>query len=333
MTTKMEVSVIIVNYNTTDLVLQCIASLKKYVQLSFEILVIDNGTEAEAKRMLHAMHPEVQYHAMGYNAGFARANNVGITLAQGAYVLLLNSDAWLEEDSISKMRQFYQVKESSIRIGLLGCRIIGLDNVLQIGTHVNFPTWRKALRANPFWIVLQRVIRRKRNNTMNINHIHQTNHPVSVVSGACVFFRRDSFVQQQLFLDEDFFLYSEDTEWSFRVHRAGLTNYFCGDTQIRHINGASSAAHSNRDKQLYVSELLYFYKTLTPWVFQVYVGMLRFNFQLNRFLLRRKGMGEERQKLREEQALFSLYLREIRQHYKRTPNSSKHPLIYGKKDS
>jgi GT2 family glycosyltransferase len=180
--------------------------------------------------------------------------------------------------------------------------------------------------------VLQRLICRNRKNTTDINQIHHSNHQVAVVSGACVFFRRDKFVSKQLFLDEDFFLYSEDTEWSFRVHRAGFTNYFCGETQIRHVNGASSTPDSNRDKQLYVSELLYFYKTLSPWVFYFYVCALRFNFILNNVLLRRKRMGEELIKLKEEQALFSSYLRLIKRHFKRTVNSCKHPLTYGKKD-
>lgn len=330
----LDASVIIVNYKTPELVCQCIRSIKENTQhLTFEVIVVDNNSGEDSKILINKTHPDVHWIDAGYNSGFARGNNTGIRAAKGKFCLLINSDTWIERNAILDLLNFYKRKNKEIDLGLLGCRLLDQHKQLLIGTHQKFPSLKPLFKANPLVIGINRLLgnqseKKKISAEKKTHDLHFKNHEVSVVSGACVFFEREKLIKNNLFLDEDFFLYSEDTEWSYRTSKSGLTNYFCGETEIFHINSASTKHDPNKENQIRISEMLYFYKTLSPILFWIYTTLFRFNYYLDLYLLKRKVQFETMTLVQKKQYAFSKYIRIIRKHYKRRPSSAKDYLKY-----
>lgn len=328
------VSVVIVNYKTPDLVNKCIDSIKHYsTGFNYEIIVVDNDSHDNSRQQVTNKHVDITWIDAGYNSGFARGNNMGLRQATGQFALLINSDTRLEQNSIGYLLNFYQKNERQLNLGLVGCRLISEERELLIGSHADFPSLMKVFNANPLVIRLNRLLKydpdiKKTKNIQSARKTHYTNHKVSVVSGACVFFNREKLHLENLYLDEDFFLYSEDTEWSYRVHKAGYTNYFYGETEIVHFNSATTSKEKSKNKQIQLSEFFYFYKTCSRFLFTLYVLCLRFNFVLNHFLLKRNNELEKLQNNDLERSFFNSSLRKIKTDYRRTPSSSKNYLKY-----
>jgi GT2 family glycosyltransferase len=235
----MDVSVIIVNWNSKDYLRRCLQSLARHrPALSLEVVVVDGGSYDGCGEMLAAEFPDVVFVQSPDNIGFARANNLGVRYARGRTLLLLNPDTELTEDSVGIM---YRRLLSLSDAGAVGCRLINGDGALLTHSVQTFPTITNRIIDSEF-------LRRKLPNSKLWGSQALTNRvlaEVEGVSGACIFLKRECFEKIGGFSDR-YFMYGEDIDLCFRIWRAGFKTYHIPETTVIHfVGGSSNQAASN----------------------------------------------------------------------------------------
>lgn len=232
----MDVSVIVVNWNTKAILHDCLKSIyEQRGEIDFEVIVIDNASTDGSAEMVKKNFPRVTLVENSDNLGFARANNIGIQASKGRYACLVNSDVIVLEDCIKNLMSFMDKHPTT---GMAGPRILNPDRTLQPSCR-HFPTiWNNlcpALGLNHLfsksaffsgWIM----------NYWN----HDSVRSVDALSGCFWMVRRKALNEVGL-LDENFFIYGEDLDWCKRFHKAGWDILFYPDAEAIHIGGASSA--------------------------------------------------------------------------------------------
>lgn len=289
-----EVSIIIVHYRTPALVEALVASIHRYTQnTTFEIIVVNNDSSTTPDHLL-SLYPDTIWIDSGYNAGFSRANNLGLDHAKGNYVLLLNPDAEFRDDVLAPLVAFYKLHDADGKLGAVTCRIhSSKDGHLQVGTGIGFPSLGQLAKINPLYLYACRELGISTRKVYQADEMHYRDHPVDFVSGACALIRRDKLVASRLRFDEDFFLYFEDVNWSLRVLRAGYRNYHCAGIMIYHVNSASTGRSWAKDMQMQVSSYLFYLRAYSPVKYWLIGGMLWLNYRMNIYLLTRAGQKEE----------------------------------------
>lgn len=231
----MDVSIIIVNWNTRDILRDCLKSVYEQVgQVVIEVIVIDNASSDGSPEMVRAEFPQVILMANSQNQGFARANNQAIVVAKGRYILLLNSDTVVLADAIAKVVEFADANPDT---AVIGCRVLNPDGTLQ-PTCFRFPSLLNLLLSSTYLYKLfprNRFFGRERMLRWDRNDVRE----VDVVTGCFMLVRRGA-IQQVGALDETFFMYGEETDWCYRFKRAGCKIMFTPDAQIIHFGGQSS---------------------------------------------------------------------------------------------
>lgn len=325
----MDLSIIIVHYKTPLLLLECVRSINKNtVELDLEVIIVDNDSQDNSESLIKDEFKYCKWVNSGYNAGFARANNTGIKTAKGEYILLLNPDTYIKGDFLKNMLYFYKKKDEGGKLGLLGCRIVSsIDGYLLVGSGIGFPSIKKYIKANPIYIYLTRNFAANKNK-YDPQTKHYQNHEIDFVSGACVMIKKSKIVNQNLYLDEDFFLYSEDVEWSYRVKQKGFYNYFCASLEVYHVNSASTKALDSKQAQMQISEYLYYYKTLNGFGYFLLGKIIQFNFYLSKKLLQRKKESSKLITIEKEEFTFQKYFTLIPTIYKRKIDGGKNYLRY-----
>ncbi len=236
----MKLSVIIVNYNVRHFLEQCVQSVSKALQgIEGEIFVVDNNSVDGSVEMIREKFPEVKLIANKNNAGFSKANNQAIRIAQGEYVLLLNPDTVVEEDTFSTCIEFM---DSMPDAGALGVKLIdGKGNFLPESKR-GLPTPQVAF----FKIFgLARLFpKSKFFGKYHLGYLdkEETNE-IEILSGAFMFMRKKA-LDKAGFLDEDFFMYGEDIDLSYRISQAGYKIYYHPKTRIIHYRGESTKKSS-----------------------------------------------------------------------------------------
>jgi GT2 family glycosyltransferase len=230
-----DLSIVIVTWNTRDLLLQCIRTIQQTTrEHSLEIIVVDNASvdgSVEAVRGLS----KVTVLCNEENKGFAAANNRGIHASNGKYICLVNSDVEVLEPCLDRMCNYM---DENPKVGLLGPKVLNKDLTLQ-RSCAELPSVRNTLTQA---LVLDRVfpkIRWLRNRFMN-DFSHDIERDVDVLSGCFIMARRDGLEQVGL-LDERFFIYKEDVDWCKRFGDAGWAIRFFPEAKAIHYGGASSA--------------------------------------------------------------------------------------------
>jgi GT2 family glycosyltransferase len=319
----MDVSIVIVSYKTPELVLGCIRSIfESGSSVKFEVIVVDNANDDGTKALIFNQFQEIVWIDAGYNAGFARANNLGISRAKGSYILALNPDTTIKYRFLDNLFSFYKTKniELKSKLGFLTCRIVSsLDQTLQVGSGKKFVGFKKEMAKNPIFIYLKRIIN-VTENSYDPAVSHFTNHEVDFVSGACFIIEKSKIDTSKLNFDEDFFLYYEDLELSYRSRKLGFRNYFCSELEIFHVNSASTSKITDKNYQINISEYLFYYKRFNSIHYFLLGNLIRFNFFFNRILLKRKNETELLIALKKEKAVFKKYFFQI-------------PKVYGKNKS
>lgn len=230
-----DVSIIIVSYNTRVILLDCLASIYQWLPVrSSEIIVIDNASTDGSAEAVAQRFPGVLLLRNAENAGFAKANNQGIQKATGKYLLLLNPDTLCIEDTITPLWAFMEQRPE---IGIAGCKILNRDGSLQ-PSYFPLPNLISVLWTAFF---LDRLI--------PLNHVdgkwvvrHQpvaTPFCVQRLLGAFLFVRCEVIKKTGGF-DEGFFLYSEEEDLCYRVQQQGGAIYYFPQTQIIHLGGQSA---------------------------------------------------------------------------------------------
>jgi GT2 family glycosyltransferase len=232
----MDVSILILNYNTRELTLNALRAVYQSVTpCSFEVILVDNASKDDSIEHIQREFPQVILILNDENVGFAIANNQAMHLAQGRYVLLLNSDTLIQQDTLELMHQFM---DKHPEVGAAGCKLVLQDGSLDKACKRGFPT-PSASFYYAFGIskLFPRV---PKFNQYQLGYMDPDDaYPVDCLVGAFMFVRRAT-IDQVGMLDEEFFMYGEDIDWCYRIKQAGWVNYYYPKTQILHLKGASS---------------------------------------------------------------------------------------------
>ncbi|MHC4157760.1 MAG: glycosyltransferase family 2 protein [Planctomycetota bacterium] len=231
----MDVSIIVVNWNTCDFLRACLKSVyQQAIGVTFEVIVVDNASADGSAAMVESEFPQVKLIQNDTNKGFAAANNEGITIAKGKYVLLLNSDTVILNNAIDKTISF---ADAHPKAGVVGCRVLNPDRTLQL-TCFMFPSVLNMLLSATYLYKVfprNRFFGRERITWWNRDDEKE----VDVVTGCFMFIRRQA-IEQVGVMDERFFVYGEETDWCYRSKRAGWKVLFTPEPQIIHFGGQSS---------------------------------------------------------------------------------------------
>ncbi|MCS6990548.1 MAG: glycosyltransferase family 2 protein [Chitinophagales bacterium] len=247
-------SVIIVSYNVRFFLEQALLSVQKAVRnINAEIIVVDNHSVDGTVHMLRQRFPSISLLVNDQNVGFARANNQALKLARGRYILLLNPDTVIEEDTLEKCIMFM---EEHPECGAVGVKMLdGKGNFLPESKR-GFPT--------PFVAFckltgLSRLFPRSGLfNRYYLGHLSPDQiHEVDVLSGAFMFLRREA-LEKVGHLDEAFFMYGEDIDLSYRIQKAGYKNFYLPITRIIHYKGESTRRSSLNYVRLFYQAMIVF---------------------------------------------------------------------------
>jgi len=251
--TSPDVSVIIVSYNTRELTLNCLRSVYAQTRdLSFEVFVVDNASADGSAEVIAAEFPQVHLIANADNRGFAAANNQGMRIAHGRYILLLNPDTLIRNHAIEKCLAYMDQRYD---IGVLGCLVHGIDNQRQ-STCFRIPTLRWALMDFLVPVVISRrskLLGRARYVGCDWSQIRD----VEVVAGCFMLVRREVLDQAGLF-DPNYFMYQEEVDWCYRIRRAGWRIVYYPHARITHYGGSSADQVSEEMLLTQVRSRLYF---------------------------------------------------------------------------
>ncbi len=231
----MDLSVIIVNWNTKNLLEDCLSSIFKLTKgVKFEIIVVDNASKDGSPQMVKARFSKVILIKNNNNRGFTKANNQGIKVTKGEYILLLNSDAYLIENSLKKLLEAVKSKNNK---AVLAPLLLNENRTIQqsVGFFPHLPQvflWMSFLDDLPLGQFL---------NPYHVDHdsFYKKEHVVDWATGAALFFPK-SMIPKTGLLDEKIFMYGEDVEWCYRIKKAGYNMYFTPETKIVHSGRGSS---------------------------------------------------------------------------------------------
>jgi GT2 family glycosyltransferase len=247
----MKLSVVIVNYNVEHFLEQCLYSVRRAMQgIEGEVFVVDNNSVDGSLRMLSEKFPEVNVIANKDNVGFSRANNQAIRVSTGQYVLLLNPDTVVEDDTFAKCIAFMDAHPDA---GGLGVKMVdGKGNFLPESKR-GLPT--PAAAFYKMFGLAKLFPHSKRFARYYMGHLSddETNE-VEILAGAFMLMRRETLDKVGL-LDETFFMYGEDIDLSYRITQGGYKNYYFPETRIIHYKGEST-------KKTSVNYVLVFYKAM-----------------------------------------------------------------------
>jgi N-acetylglucosaminyl-diphospho-decaprenol L-rhamnosyltransferase len=248
-----EISVIIVNWNTRDLLATCIDSIEQtQADLELEIIVVDNASSDGSPKMLREKYPHVHRIENSENIGFARANNQAMRVANGSFFLLWNSDAFATPGA---MQALVDVARAQPRAGLVGAQLRNPDGTFQ-ASYTPFPSlWQE-------FLILTGLGRMLFGNHYPSRGPVEANgpQPVDYVEGACMLVRREVF-EQVGGLDEGFFMYAEEVDWCYAIKQAGWEVWYQPAAIVTHLGGASSTGRrTQREADLYQSRIRFFRK-------------------------------------------------------------------------
>src|SRR3989338_5166709 len=242
-------SAVIVNYNTSALLIETLTFLKKALaDKSFagsEIIVVDNGSSDNSVIEIKRNFVEVKLIRNKVNRGFAAGNNQGIKTSRGRFILLLNSDTRPTQDFLKGL---LTELENDPDIGVAGPRLLNIDGSLQpsagfLPYHLNDPAFYKRRRK------------------------------VGWLSGACLLVKKEA-IEKGGYLDEQIFMYGEEVEWCLRIKRAGFQIVFCPESVVFHHKGSSGAGKNSGIIEEFKS-VIYLYRKYYPGFLPVLKLMLK----------------------------------------------------------
>ncbi len=294
-----QVAVVVVSYNTRDLLISCLDSvIESTGPADVEIVVVDNASNDGSHETVRQTYPQVMIIANRANLGFGAACNQAIRASTAPFILLLNSDATVTPQSFQAL---YDAMSANARCGAAGCRIVNSAGLETTNTRNFLTPFNQALEQSG---VLGRI---------NWKYLRRTHHPtpdqnrldcsVDWIDGACLMIRRAALDEVGLF-DEEFFMYSEDEDLCFRLRRHGWT--ICSSaTGFAVHRGAASTSQNRFDMQrhFYSSQMLFLSKHRSHRSAFLYAGAMKTVLILKSLLLRdrnrRKSSREQLRALRE----------------------------------
>ncbi len=226
----MKLTVVILNYNVRFFLEQCIISVERALKgIDAEIIVVDNNSEDESCAMVNGRFPHITLLENKENVGFSKANNQAVAIAKGEYVCILNPDAAVAEDTFSKALGFADNIE---KLGALSIYLMDGTGHFLPESKRNVPTPRRAL--------LKLLGQTKGTNGYYARHIEdRASGEIDILAGAFMLMKRSVFNEVGGF-DEDYFMYGEDIDLSYRLLKAGYKNHYFGSLCVLHYKGEST---------------------------------------------------------------------------------------------
>ncbi len=270
-----DIGIVIVNYNVRHFLMQCLHSIRKAKnpELSIEIWVVDNASTDGAAEILATEFPEVNLIVNQENVGFSKANNQAIRALNSKYTLLLNPDTLIQEDTLIKC---FQYMETHMDAGALGVRMIdGKGNFLPESKRKIPDLWNSFCKLT----FLSKVFPTSRwFSGYNLGYLPEhENSEIEVLCGAFMFMRSDVLSKTGL-LDEQFFMYGEDIDLSFRILKAGYKIIYFPETSIIHFKGESTQKNSLKYVKTFYGAMILYVKKHYPgtksWIFTQIILML-----------------------------------------------------------
>src|SRR5256714_1683820 len=224
-----ETSVVVVTYNALPWIERCLDSVRGY-----ETIVVDNGSTDGTVELVRDRFPEARL-VRQENKGLGGGSNAGMRVASGDYYLLLNSDAWALDDAVEKLTAF---AESRPDAAVVGPKLLNPDGSLQRAVRGVPTLWRLATE----YFFLRKLAPRTRalNAFYGARFAHDRVREADFLMGACLLVRREAADTVGLF-DEDFFMFSEETDWCYRFRQAGWSVLFTPDAEFVHVGGATTS--------------------------------------------------------------------------------------------
>lgn len=252
----MDLSIIIVNYNVKEFLQNLIHSIEKAaVNLTKEIIIIDNASDDGSVEFIKDKLPQVKLIANKTNLGFGKANNIGLKQATGKYLLLINPDTIVAEDTFEKMISFF---ESDKAVGLAGCKILNPDGTFQLACKRSFPgPWTSFTKVTGLSTLFPRSKIFARYNLTYLDE-NQT-YEVDAISGSFMMMRKEVYEKVGGF-DEQFFMYGEDLDLCYRIQKAGYKVFYVHSTQIIHYKGESTKRSSFDETRVFYNAMHLFVK-------------------------------------------------------------------------
>lgn len=255
MKNTIDVSVVILNYNTVDLTRACLqtvfaSSLGKY---SMEVIVCDNGSTDGSVEMIRKEFPQVIFIDNKKNLGFAAGNNPGIKRAKGRYILLLNTDTEVQNNTFRVMLEFM---DSHPEVGASTCKLLLPDGSMDPACHRGFPTpWASLTYLSKLEKLFSksRLFGQYHQGYKDLSRIHE----VDCIVGAFFLVRRE-VVKEVGLLDEDYFMYAEDIDWAYRIRQAGWKIMYNPTVTILHKKKQSGRSNVLRERRVMTE--IYFHR-------------------------------------------------------------------------
>lgn len=244
-----DLSIIILNYNTSLLLDKCLNSIKKNPpKFQFEVIVVDNSSSDNSISLVEKKYPEVLLIKNKVNLGYSKGNNLGIKAARGRNILILNSDTEIFGDSLTIM---VKCLDNSDKVGILGPRLINRDNSFQKS-------------AGKFYTPINSVIMLFGGERLGMLRKSPDKFTVfDWVSGACFMVKKEVFDKIGLF-DEKMFMYMEEMEFCYRARKAGILSAYTNEARVYHKElGSSNQGKMSAIINIYQG-LLYFYQKHYP---------------------------------------------------------------------
>lgn len=264
---QLKLSVIIVNYNARYFLDICLQSSKRAMQgIDAELVVVDNASTDDSVLMVKKSHPWVRLIENKENCGFAKANNMAIMQAKGEFVLLQNPDTIVAEDTYHQCLLYL---EENNFVGALGIRMIDGSGEFLRESKRGLPTPLTAIfRASGLSYIFpkSRIFAR-----YYVGHlVNNRNAEVPILAGAYMMIRKTALDACGL-LDEDYFMYGEDIDLSYRIDRGGFTNSYFGLASIIHFKGESTSKQSDKYLNSFFGAMEIFYQkhfsgTMSVWI-------------------------------------------------------------------
>jgi len=308
--TQVDLSILIVNYNTQHLLAKLFDSLEvASTHLITQIIVVDNASNDNSVDWLQSHQKDFELIVNANNVGFGRANNQGLALAKGRYVLLLNTDAFIAENTLSKT---FLYMEKNLQCGVLGVKLVGRKGGLQPSCRY-FPTpWNLFLERSGLHRFFPKILM-----VDDMEWNHDTSRSCDWVPGCYYLIRREVIDEVGLF-DPRYFLYYEEVDHCLAAKNAGWEVHYFPDTSVIHLGGESAkseGALTNSGSQLEVlqieSELLYFRKNHGLYGLGIHVLLCTLSDCINllKGILKRKPFNQWSQNIQHSVLVWKLFIR------------------------
>ena len=285
----MKLSIIIINYNTFAMTCDCLREIyTTNWDFDFEVILVDNASSECDPDNFTLEFPLINLIKSSENGGFARGNNLGIAVAQGEYLLILNSDTLNLEAGINRCVSYMDSRNMEHDLAGVGCRILSPDGGMQRSafdyrTH----SYSIALNNSVVSFVASQLNFSKYRKDDYVQAMHEKEHAVQSMLGAFILLRKDAVEKSKPF-DPDFFMYCEEIEWGYRINDHGYRLMYIPDVSITHIGGGSTSQPAKKvinDKQFHLSVLLLIFKQDGYWGIIIFNLLFVLNFITNSLLM------------------------------------------------